>query len=760
MEKRYDHSKHEDRIYKKWEKSGVFSPEKSQKLRKDHGLEIKDETYSVLMPPPNANAPLHCGHATYAIQDLMIRIKRMQGYKTCYFPGTDHAGFETQVVYERKLKKEGKSRFDFDRETLYNDIHSFVKENSDVAINQLKKLGMSCDWDRNLFMLDDFVIDTVFNTFQKMHKEDLIYRDNYLVNYSPTHGTTFSNLETEHVEKKSSLYYVNYKIKDSEETITVATTRPETIPADVAIAVNPKDSRYKNLVGKTVLNPLNEREMKIIADSYVDVEFGTGALKITPGHDANDFEIGQKHGLDMICLLDLEGKLTKDAGELEGLSVNQARGKVEQLLEEKGLLKKIDKNYVNKIIVDYKDKQPIEPMLLPNWFVKMDTLAKRTIEVIKSNKVKYNLPMWKKETLRWLDNIKDWPISRQTVFGIRIPVWYSVGKNKDMFIVFLDNKGIAHEGKVEILLKNFPLKEINEGLQKLIVPKNAEYVISKKSPGEEFLQETDTFDTWFSSGQWPLTTLKYPDGKDYGEFYPTSFMDSMWDILFFWIVRMIMFGLYLTNEVPYKQIYIHGRIDDEKGQKMSKSKGNVIDPIKFVDEYGSDALRMGMLVGGNTAAKTTSFNEDKIKGYRNFANKLWNMTRFMGLLRETCKGSIPIFSEISKEKLSKEDANLLKEFDSLVKNINSNLNKYRFMDMGNDLYHFIWHTLADKYIEHVKIRKDKEIALSVFNYVFIESLKLLHPFMPFVTELVWENIQRPKSEPDLLAIASWPKTAL
>ncbi len=755
LEKQFDHKKIEPKIYALWEHAGYFKPENLPSADK--------ETYTILMPPPNANAPLHCGHATYAIQDLMVRFKRMQGYKVLYVPGTDHAGFETQVVYERKLKKEGKSRFDFDAQTLYSAIYNFVLENSDVAISQLKKIGMSADWDRNLFMLDDIVLDTVYNTFKKMHEDGLIYRDSYMVNYSPHHGTTFSNLETEHVEQITSLYYVSYKLADGSGELTVATTRPETIYADVAVAVNPKDKKYKGLVGKKLLNPLDGRELLVIEDSYVDMEFGTGALKITPGHDFTDYEIGQRHGLKAISLLTLEGKMNENAGELAGLTVKKARVRAVELLTERGALQKIDEKYKHALLVDYKDKLPIEPMLLPNWFVKMDELAKNAVNTIQENKVKFNQATWKNQMLQWLENIKDWPISRQIVFGIRIPVWYAVDKNPELYIVFIDKNGVSHEGTIRELLKDnkFELAEIKNGLQKLITPAEVVYEVSKESPGEQYIQETDTFDTWFSSGQWPLTTLKYPDGTDFKAFFPTNFMDSMWDILFFWIARMIMFSLYLTGEVPYKNVYIHGRINDAQGRKMSKSLGNVIDPLEFIEKYGADALRMNILVGGNTAAKNTSFSEDKARGYRNFANKIWNMARFMLLMLEDAGvkkyDDLAPYSEELAPKLTSADKEILKKYTALAKFVTTSLENYKFKAAGDEIYHFMWDELADNYIENVKTREgdDKLIALAVLRHIFLMCLKLLHPFMPFVTEEIWQNIPG-LFEKDLI-ISKWPQ---
>ncbi len=754
LDKIFDHKKIEEKIYKMWEEGGYFKPENC--------INIKNETFTVLMPPPNANAPLHCGHATYSIQDLMARWKRMQGYKVLYVPGTDHAGFETQVVYERHLKKQNKSRFDFDAKTLYNDILDFVKNNSNVAISQLKRIGMSADWTRNTFMLDRHVIDTVYNTFEKMYKDGLVYKDNYLVNYSPHHGTTFSNLETTHIDTISPLYFVKFPFKnDGNKYITVATVRPETIYADVAIAINPKDKRYKDMVGQTVLNPLTNEEMPIIEDAYVDMEFGTGALKITPGHDANDFEIGKKHNLKMISVIDLDGKMINALPAVNGMYVSKARIKTIEILQNNNAIEKIDDKYKHNLLVDYKDKKPIEPLLIPNWFVKMDTLTHKAINAIENNEIKFNKKTWKKQTLDWLNNIKDWPISRQIVFGIRIPVWYEVNSNPNMYVVFIDDSGTLHDGKIIDLLKEFSLDEIKKGLQKIISDKDSKIIVSKTSPGDTYIQETDTFDTWFSSGQWPLTTLHFPDGDDFKEFFPTSFMDSMWDILFFWIVRMIVFSLYLTDKVPFKNVYIHGRIDDAQGRKMSKSLGNVIDPLEFIEKYGADALRMGILVGSNTSAKTTPLSEDKVRGYRNFSNKIWNMARFMMMNienyeKETNKKFIPINPDTLIEKLNEDDKKILFDLKQIILAVDKNLTKYRFSDAGDIVYHFMWDRLASEHIEQIKDRTDKDIALNVLYYVFAQSLKLIHPFMPFVTEEIWQNIPHKTPEFKPLIVAKWP----
>ena len=685
----------------------------------------------------------------------MARYHRMQGKKVLYLPGTDHAGFETQVVYERNLKKEGKSRFDFDAKTLYSNILGFVKENSDVAINQLKRIGMSADWSRNTFMLAPHVIDTVYDTFEKMYKDGLIYRDYYMVNYSVYHGTTFSNLETTHIESTSPLYYVQYQIVDSKKHITVATVRPETIYADVAIAVNPKDSSKKDLIGQKVINPLTQTVIPVIADSYVDMEFGTGALKITPGHDFADFEIGRKNNLEIISLIDLNGKMNENAPELKGLFVTKARTKAAKILEEKGAIEKIDEKYTNNLLVDYKDKKPIEPMVLPNWFVKMEGLATKARKAIKDERVKFNKKMWKRDILKWLEDIRDWPISRQIVFGIRIPAWYSTEENPDLHVSFLDNKGEKIEGEIGELQKaGYKLSEINEGLQKVIAKKTAQFVIAKESPGDKYIQETDTFDTWFSSGQWPLTTLHYPDGNDYKTFFPTSFMDTMWDILFFWIARMIMFSLYLVDEIPFKNVYIHGMITDENGKKMSKSLGNVINPMDFVEKYGADALRMGIIVGGNTSAKETALSEDKVRGYRNFTNKLWNMARFMNIMFEKHEGEISFYEK--NMKINTNDKAILAKLNDTIKKVDTSLSKYRFADAGEAIYHFMWDDVANDYLESIKNREDRDVALSVFRHIYMSGIKLLHPFMPFVTETIWEHIPRKYNTP--LIISSWPES--
>ncbi|TXI33026.1 MAG: valine--tRNA ligase [Niabella sp.] len=755
MDKVFDHKNSESKIYESWEQSGFFKPENSLKLHGPKG------TYSILMPPPNANAALHCGHATYSIQDLMIRFKRMQGYETVYFPGTDHAGFETQVVYERNLKADGKSRFDFDRETFYNNVLNFVKDNSMVAVNQLKRIGMSCDWDRLTFTLDPQVVDFVLDTFIRMNKDGMVYRDGYMVNYSTFHGTTFSDLETDYKDTVSPLYYVKYTFADdSSRFITVATVRPETIYADVAIAVNPKDSRYKDVVGKKVINPLTGVEIPIIADDYVEIEFGTGALKITPAHDFNDYKIGKKHNLPLISLINLDGRMNENAKDVQGMFPKEARVKTAEILQFSNHIEKIDEKYQNRVLVDYKDGFPIEPMLLPNWFIKIDVVADMAIQAIEDEEVKFNLPEWKRDILYWVKEKKPWPISRQTIFGIRIPVWYSVDENPAMVVSFLNKDKRLVNGKISELLNTYDLDEIKSGLQRIFADTNAKFEVSKNAPSSKHLQETDTFDTWFSSGQWPFVTmLKNPSDKE--KYFPTSFLDSGYDIMFFWITRMIMFSKYLSGGlVPFKNVYFHGMVTDKNGKKMSKSKGNVINPMDMIEKYGSDALRMSLIVGGNTEARISPFDEEKVRGYRNFANKIWNMGRFIELKRADFEDYKTQFKDFDIKKVqAPSDEKLLNELNSLVEKTTEYLENFKFKYAGEALYHFIWDDLANNYLESIKNRTDIN-ALLTLDYTFKTSLKLLHPYMPFITESVWQELYSEihiNCEHPMLILSEWPK---
>jgi len=745
MDKKYDHKLQEPAIQKKWESADVFIGK----------IELDKKPYTILLPPPNANGKLHTGHVLMlAIEDILIRWKKMQGYSTLWIPGTDHAGFETQVVFEKHLKEEGKSRFDYDRDSLYKGIWNFVQDNRGFIEKQIKSMGPGLDWSRYTFTLDEKVINTVYDTFQKMISENLVYRDDYVVNYCPKCGTTFADLELTHITRKDPLYYMKYG------PFTLATTRPETKFGDTAVAVNPKDERYKDYIGKEIeIEGLNGNfKLTVIADDFVDPEFGTGVVKVTPAHDKNDYEAGKRHGLEIKQVIGLDGKMTELAGSYAGLSVLEARKKVVGDLQKKGLMVKIDESYEHTISVCYKGGHEIEPMVLPNWFVKVETLKKPALAAVLNKEVKI-YPKWREVTYaRWMEEMRDWPISRQVVWGIRIPAWYNIDENSDLQVTFINKNKERVAGKVSDLLKNYSYEEIESGLQSLIAAKDAKFVISRTKPSGRFLQETDTFDTWFSSGQWPLVTLGYPDSEDFKYFYPTSVMETGWEIIRFWVSRMIMFGIYLTGKPPFKDVYLHGLVRALDGKKMSKSLGNVVDPLEYVDEYGADALRMG-LISGTANGKDFAFPKDKVIAYRNFANKLWNMARFMLLMIDDLKKEgkeVCDFSKLDKEKMSPEDKDILKKTGDLVSVVNANLEKYRFSDASDAIYQFMWHEVADNYIELVKGREDKEVALAILSHVLKVGLKLLHPFVPFITEAIWGNIPKSGSDAEFLVSSNWP----
>ncbi|MBW6441743.1 valine--tRNA ligase [Patescibacteria group bacterium] len=749
MDKKYDHKIQEPKIQQKWEDLDVFKGK----------IEPDKKPFTIVLPPPNANGKLHTGHVLMlAIEDILIRWKKMQGYSTLWLPGTDHAGFETQMVFEKHLKEKGKSRFDYDRDTLYKEIWDFVEENKGIIENQMKRMGPGLDWSRYTFTLDESVVNTVYTTFRRMVDEGLVYRDDYIVNFCPECGTTFADLEIKHKDKISNLYYIKYG------PLVVATTRPETKFGDVALAVNPEDDRYKEYIGKEIdyEDPLGKFSIPVIGDSYVDMEFGTGVLKITPAHDKNDYEIGLKHGLPVVSVIGLDGKMTENADKYAGMKVLEARELVVKELQDMGMIEKIDDKYENSVLVCYKGGHEIEPTVIPNWFIKVESLKKPALNVVKTNEVKI-YPKWRKITYtRWMEEMRDWPISRQIVWGIRIPAWYDVDENPNLQITFINKKNQRITGKISDLLQNYPFEDVKEGLQTLIAPKDAKF---RAQPGAQpraepcrLLQETDTFDTWFSSGHWPLATLKYPDSDDFKYFYPTSVMETGWEIIRFWVSRMIMFGLYLTGKPPFYDIYLHGLVRAVDGKKMSKSLGNAIDPLEYIEEYGADALRMG-LISGTANGRDFAFPKDKVVAYRNFANKLWNMARFTLIMKDSLKEKEN--KDISnytgdKSSLNDVDRDILNGLDNLIKNVDESLEKYRFSDASDFIYQFMWHEVADKYIENVKDREDKDIALGVLIYVLKTGLKLLHPFMPFVTEAIWEGLPVLDGDPELLINSKWP----
>ncbi len=695
MDKQYQPKLFEDKIYQVWEKSGAFKPHFAKASR--------GKPYCIIMPPPNANDPLHVGHAMFVtVEDVFIRYQRMLGKSVLWLPGTDHAGIETQYVFEKKLKKEGKSRFDFDCETLYKMIWDYVQENSGAAIAQMKKLGASADWSRQKFTLDKDIVELVTDTFIKLYQDGLIYRDLKLVNFCTKCGTAFSNLEVRHKEKKECLYYLKYG------PFTLATVRPETKFGDTAVAVHPKDKRYQKYIGREieVEGLLGKFKIKVIGDEYVDPEFGTGVVKVTPAHDQNDFEAGKRHNLEIKQVVGFDGRLNEKAGPYQGLTVLQAREKVVEDLKKKGLMEKIDENYRHTVGVCYRCGKTIEPLPLSQFFVKVKPLTEKVLKALKEKKVKIYGSGHDKILKHWLKNLYDWNISRQIVWGIRIPVWYPT----------------------------------SPGLRGA----SPDFVVSKKSPGKDYEQETDTFDTWFSSAQWPVVTLKTNQPGDFEKFYPTSLMETGYDILPFWVMRMLMMGLYLTGKVPFEKVYLHGLVRDERGQKMSKSKGNVMNPVEVIEKYGADALRMS-LVMSTTAGNDSATGEGKIRGMRNFTNKIWNAARYITMEESRFAPTSPRLRGASR------DDEFIKYLNIVIEKVTKQLNDLKPGLAAETVYNKFWHWFCDECIEEAKKGKISQATLVQGLRVF---LKLLHPFVPFVTEAVWQELAETKEK--MLITAKWP----
>ena len=717
--KPYNSKEVEEKIYKSWEDSGYFNPDN---LPFSKTKNQKPKTFSIIMPPPNANGSLHLGHAlAIGLEDVIIRYKRMRGFKTLWIPGADHAGFETQIVYDKVIEKEGRNRFEIPREKLFQEILDFTNKNKKIMESQVRRLGASCDWKREKFTLDSDIISKTQDAFIDLYQKGMIYRGTRLVHWCPKHQTGFSDLEIDHEERRDSLYYIKYG------SIIVATVRPETIFGDTAVAVNPKDKRYKSLIGKEIEVDvvISKLKLKIIADKIVDPQFGTGAVKITPAHDFNDYETWQRHKNEIDGPREVINKYGKmdlvrhfpesiEAKKYEGLKVLEARKLIVEDLVKNGLMEKIDETYQHNIARCYKCNTAIEPKLMSQWFVKMEPLAKPAINAVKAGKIKFIPERFKKIYFHWLKNIRDWNISRQIVWGIQIPAWQ------------------CQDCSFWIINKSNPIKCPQCGSGKVE-------------------QDKDVFDTWFSSGQWPPLTLGYPDGADYKNFYPTDVMETGWDILFFWVARMIMLGLYRTKKIPFKYVYLHGLVRDQFKQKMSKSKGNVINPIDMVEKYGSDALRMALIIG-NTPGTDSAFSEEKIRGYRNFANKIWQASRFVLINLEN-------FDFKSKPKLSAADKKKLNELVKIKKDISKLMESFKFYAASEKIYHYFWHVFCDKIIEEIKphlIGKDeqsKRSAQYVLSEILKESVKILHPFMPFITEEIYQSL--PNKEKELLMIENY-----
>lgn len=718
FEKPYDPQSVESKIYEKWEKSGYFNPDNLPSAS-DRYTSPDAKPFTIVMPPPNANGDLHVGHSLFiTLEDIMIRYKRMRGYKALWLPGADHAGFETQIVYEKKLQKEGRSRFKMDPKDLYKEIYDFTIENKEKMENQVRSMGASCDWSREKFTLDPEVVKKVQQTFQKMYDDELVYRADRMVNWCTKHQTSLSDVETETVEKTDKLYYIKYG------PLTVATVRPETIFGDVAVAVNPNDKRYKKLIGTEIEieNPNGKMKLPVIGDEIVETDFGTGALKITPAHDKNDFEVGLRHNLPSVEVIDQYGKLNEKTGKYAGMKIAEAREKVVEDLQSMELIEKIE-DYEHPVPVCYKCANTIEPRKIPQWYVKMKPLAEMALRAVEEKKLIFYPDNYRKIFNYWMENTTDWNISRQIVWGIPIPA--KICTNTDCAHAFPDL--------------------------------NNEHSTCPKCGGE-VREDTDTFDTWFSSGQWPLIMTDYPDGDDFANYYPTDVMETGYDLIFKWIPRMVIFGLYLNGQVPFKDIYLHGLVNDAQGKKMSKSKGNVINPLDMTEKFGTDALRMALVVA-NPPGSDTSLSESKIKGYKNFANKIWNITRFVLSNSEGVE-----FDETLNAITEKADGALIDEFREMMRDITSDMDNHRYHLASEKLYHYIWHRLADEILEESKniIGNEKEVTpdekakssrQQTLLYILRGCITALHPFMPFVTEEIWDELKQ--EEEDLLMVSEW-----
>jgi len=695
LSKTYEPDQYEPNIYALWEKSGAFKPSG------------KGEPFSTVMPPPNANGNLHIGHALdMNLKDILVRYKRMNGYDSIFIPGADHAGFETWVVYEKELQKAGKSRFDFSREQLYSQVWDFVEQQRGNMELQLRALGTSASWQDLVFTLDEKVIKTVNNTFKQLWDDGLIYRGERIVNYSTKFQTSYADIEVDHKLEKGKLWHIAYPLIDKIGEIIIATTRPETLFGDVAVAVNPEDARYKDMIGSHVLLPLTGREIPVIADDYVEPGFGTGAVKITPFHDPNDFEVGKRHDLEKIQVIDFDGTMMNVPPQYMGLDVATARTRTLAALKAEELIRK-EEEYEHTVGYDYKSGLPIQPLIKDQWFLKIEPLAKRALEALEAGEINF-YPNGRKQILKqYLENVHDWNLSRQIPWGIPIPAFQNEADPSDwIFDERVDDITIVVDGKT-------------------------------------YHREEDTFDTWFSSGQWPFITTDALSGGDLSRFYPTSFMETGTDLLDRWISRMIMLGLYTTGKVPFKDVYLHGMVLDEHSQKMSKSKGNVINPMDSIAEYGSDALRLG-IIASRSPGQNQAFSTDRIVAGRNFCNKLWNIARFVEHnLGDNYKPGIP-------EPKSLADHWIISELTKAKETIDRTLENYRFAEAGEAMYHALWDGVADWYIEASKDSDNPDL----LAWVIDTSLKLAHPFAPFVTETIWQTLPWHSS---LLISEDWPE---
>lgn len=708
LPKIYDPSAVEEKLYKFWNDSGFFHAE----------VDEKKKPFTIVIPPPNVTGQLHMGHAfDETLQDILIRTKRMQGYSALWMPGTDHAGIATQIKVEENLRKEeGLTRHELGREKFLERVWDWKHKYGNRIISQLKKLGSSCDWERERFTMDEGCSKAVKEVFVNLYKKGLIYKGHRIINWCPHCATALSDAEVEYETQPGKLWHIRYPLADGSGDLIVATTRPETFMGDTGVAVNPNDERYRHLIGKTCILPIMNREIPIFGDEYVDMEFGTGCVKVTPCHDPNDFEMGQRHDLEQILVFNEDATVNANGGKYEGMDRYECRKAVVKDLEEGGYLVKIE-DHEHNVGTCYRCGTTVEPITSAQWFVKMAPLAKPAMDVVHDGRVKFVPDRFSKTYLRWMENVHDWCISRQLWWGHRIPAYYC------------DDCG------------------------EMVVAKE-DVTVCPKCGGTHMRQEEDVLDTWFSSALWPFSTLGWPEKtKELDYFYPTSVLVTGYDIIFFWVARMIFSGMEQMKEEPFKTVYIHGLVRDAQGRKMSKSLGNGIDPLEIIDQYGADALRF-TLVTGNSPGNDMRFSTEKVESSRNFANKIWNASRFIQMNLTIDKAELPA-------ELALEDKWILSKYNDLVKAVTENIDKYELGLAVQKLYDFIWDNFCDWYIEIVKPRlQDKddpaanENAQKVLCYVLSGTMQLLHPFMPFITETIWQAL--PHEGPSVM-VSKWPE---
>ncbi len=708
LPKVYEPQQVESRIYKMWEDGGYFQPTQKPDAK----------PFTIVMPPPNVTGQLHIGHAMDdTLQDTLIRFKRMQGYSALYLPGVDHAGIATQIKVEEELRKEGKTRYDLGREKFLERVWDWKKQYGDRIVTQQKKLGVSCDWSRARFTMDEGCSRAVREVFVSLYEKGLIYKGSRIINWCPHCVTALSDAEVEYVDKPGHLWHIRYPLADGSGEVVVATTRPETMLGDTGVCVNPNDERYRAIVGKMVILPLVNKQIPVVADDYAEMDFGTGCVKMTPAHDPNDFEVGKRHNLEIIRVLDDNGRVNANGGKYEGLDRYEARKRIVDDLREQGYLVKVE-DYSHNVGTCYRCHNDVEPIISAQWFVKMKPLAEKAIEVVKNGQTRFVPDRFSKTYLNWMENVRDWCISRQLWWGHQIPAW-TCGECGHMTVSREDACRCEKCGSTNIT------------------------------------RDPDVLDTWFSSALWPFETLGWPDKTDdLAKFYPTDVLVTGYDIIFFWVARMIFSGCEHTGQTPFHTVLIHGLVRDDKGRKMSKSLGNGIDPLEMIEKYGCDALRMNMITG-NSPGNDMRFYVERCEAMRNFANKLWNASRYVLMnLGEDARSVLP-----GQERLTIADKWVLSKLNTLIREVTENLEKYELGIAVQKVYDFIWDTYCDWYIELTKARlysedaQQKQTALEVLVYVLDQTLRLLHPFMPFITEEIWQSLPH---EGDALIAAQWP----